>query len=154
MADISRIVSVIEIRSVRLREASCRSLVRPTELPDTMNVTSSCETDAGKGPSEDGSLLIAVTFALEVREDDTDESVQAEIRGTFELSYQLPEGETFSSDELEAFASVNAVFNAWPYWRELVHASLARMSFPVLTVPVFRVPKRNADGVSEQNGDR
>ena len=76
MADISRIVSVIEIRSVRLREASCRSLVRPTELPDTMNVTSSCETDAGKGPSEDGSLFIAVSFALEVREDDTDESVR------------------------------------------------------------------------------
>ena len=75
-----------------------------------------------------------------------------EVRGTFELSYRFPEEESFSSEELTAFGQVNAVFNAWPYWRELVQASLARMSMPTLTVPVFRVvPEEGAS--EESNGD-
>ncbi|MCY4626045.1 MAG: hypothetical protein OXE58_00580 [Acidobacteria bacterium] len=153
MVDISRIVSVVEIRGVRLREASCRSLVRPSELPEAMNVATSCDAKAGKVPPEDGALYIAVNFGLEVHGEDAEESLVAEVRGTFELSYQLPEGEVFSAEELEAFAGVNAVFNAWPYWRELVQTTLARMSLPVLTVPVFRVPKPDSRDASERNGD-
>ena len=53
----------------------------------------------------------------------------------------------------EAFAQVNAVFNAWPYWRELVQASLARMSMPALTVPVFRVAPVDTAEEAEQDDD-
>ncbi len=80
-----------------------------------------------------------VAFSLEVHSQGDDEDLQAEVRGTFGLSYKIPTGESFSSEELTAFAGINAVFNAWPYWRELVQASLARMSMPTLTVPVFRL---------------
>ena len=89
---------------------------------------------------DDGSLKVQVAFNLELRSDTDEETLQAEIRGTFELSYEIPDDEIFSAEELEAFADMNAVFNAWPYWRELIQASLARMGLPVLTVPVFRVP--------------
>ena len=57
--------------------------------------------------------------------------------GPTEIARSLDE--VFSSDELNEFGQVNAVFNAWPYWRELVQSSLARMSMPILTVPVYRV---------------
>ena len=58
---------------------------------------------------------------------------------------RFPDEESFSSEELEAFGEVNAVFNAWPYWRELVQASLARMLLPPLTLPVFRVLHAKTD---------
>lgn len=43
-------------------------------------------------------------------------------------------------DDLEAFADINAVFNAWAYWRQLVHSTLPTMGLGPLVIPVFRVP--------------
>ena len=146
MVDLKRIISVIQIESVRLCEAYCRSAVQPSEIAEAIKVTTSRKTAVVKEPTDDRSLRIETAFTLEVRSADDDETLQAEIRGTFELAYLIPDDESFSSDELEGFGDVNAVFNAWPYWRELVQASLARMSMPPLTVPVFRVvPTDTAD---------
>ena len=146
MVDLKRIISVIQIESVRLCEAYCRSAVQPSEIAEAIKVTTSRKTAVVKEPTDDRSLRIETAFTLEVRSADDDETLQAEIRGTFELVYLIPDDESFSSDELEGFGDVNAVFNAWPYWRELVQASLARMSMPPLTVPVFRVvPTDTAD---------
>lgn len=38
-----------------------------------------------------------------------------------------------------AFANVNGMFNAWPYARELVHSTVARMGLPPMILPVYRV---------------
>jgi len=37
------------------------------------------------------------------------------------------------------FAETNGLYNAWPYWREFVQNTAARMSLPGLTVPVLRL---------------
>ena len=149
MVDLARIVSVVQIEGVRLREAFCRSGIRPSEIAETIRVKTSRNAAVVKEPGDDGSLRIETTFGFEVRSDSEEEALQAEVRGTFELSYQVPNGEKFSPEELKAFAEFNAVFNAWPYWRELVQTSLARMSLPVLTVPVFRVTPRDTTNDSE-----
>ena len=149
MPDLSRIVSVVQIESVRLREVFCRSGVRPSEIAETIRVKTSRDAVVVKEPGDDGSLKVEATFSLEVRSDSEEEALQAEVRGTFELSYQIPKDESFSTEELKAFADFNAVFNAWPYWRELVQTSLARMSLPVLTVPVFRVTPSEAPEESD-----
>ena len=143
MVDLSRIVAAVQIEDVRLCEARCRSAVRPSDTAETINVKTSRKAVVVKKPGDDGSLRIETSFALEVRNAGDEDELQAKISGTFELSYQIPDDESFSSEEIEAFAQVNAVFNAWPYWRELVQASLARMAMPVLTVPVFRVAPRD-----------
>ena len=143
MVDLTSIVSVVEIEDVRLCEASCRSLARPSELAETIVVKPLHGASVIKEPADDGLLLIHTDFSLEIRSEDYDGELQAEIRGLFELSYRIPKEERFSSDEFKAFSQFNAIFNAWPYWRELVQASLARMSMPVLTVPVYRVSPRN-----------
>ena len=154
MVDLSRIVSVIEIESVRLCKAHCRSAVHPSETADVINVKTSCEVAVVKEPGEDGSLRIETTFAMEVHSASDEEKLQAEIGSTFELSYKIPDDESFSSEELDAFGQVNAVFNAWPYWRELVQTSLVRMSMPLLTVPVFRLPQNRTDDGAEQDEGR
>ena len=150
MADLSRIVSVVRIESVRLCEASFRSPVRPSEIADAIGVKASQDAAVAELPGDDGLFLVRTNFSMEVRGAGDEEELQAEVRGAFELSYRLPTEESFSSEELQAFARVNAVFNAWPYWRELVQTALARMSMPVLTVPVFRLP---TNGPSEGDDD-
>ena len=153
MADLSRIVSVVQITSVRLCRAHCRSAVRPVEIAETIEVTPSYEAVVVEKPGDHGSLLVEVTFSLEVHNASGEKELQAEIRGTFELSYRVPDDEEFSSEEFEAFAQVNAVFNAWPYWREFVQTSLTRMDMPVLTVPVFRISRPQAAKNEERDDE-
>lgn len=149
MVDLSKIISVVQIEDVRVCEASCRSLVRPADIVEGIGAKTSIDADVVKKPEGDGLLLISTQFNLEIRASGGDGALQAEVRGIFELSYQVPADEKFSSDELKGFGKVNAVFNAWPYWRELVQSSLARMSMPVLTVPVYRLPPNEP---AEDNG--
>ena len=139
MDDLTRLISVVEIESVTLREASCRCLVRPLEAIETFAVDSWQDVLVVKEPDDDGLLLIETRFWLKILSDDDDEELLADIHGSFELAYLIPQEERFSSDAFAAFGHVNSVFNSWPYWRELVHSSLARMSMPMLTIPVYRV---------------
>ena len=144
MVDLSRIVSVVEIESVRLCEAHCRS-VHPTEIGEESYVKPSHEATVVKEPGESEPLEIEVAFRLEVSNASDQREFQAEIRAKFGLSYQIPADEEFTTEELEAFAGINAVFNAWPYWREWVQTSLSRMGMPVMTVPVFRIKRPAAE---------
>lgn len=61
------------------------------------------------------------------------------ITATFIAEYEMAEGFSPSSEELNAFVKANAVFNCWPYWREYVHSTAARMNLPPITMPFFRV---------------
>ena len=71
----------------------------------------------------------------------------AEVGAVFDLAYHVPKDEVFSSEEVEGFGQLNAVFNAWPYWREYVQTSLSRMAMPGLTVPLYRMPRRESANV-------
>lgn len=77
------------------------------------------------------------------------------VTAEFELLYKLPEEFEATDEELEAFASLNGVFNAWPYFREFVQSMITRMGLPVITIPLFRMPsKKGSGGVmhAEQSG--
>lgn len=57
------------------------------------------------------------------------------------LEYHLdsPPPADARDDLLSAFAKVNGVYNAWPYLREVVQNTCARMNLPPMVLPVFRV---------------
>lgn len=59
------------------------------------------------------------------------------------LEYHLdsPPPSDARDDLLSAFAKVNGVYNAWPYLREIVQNTCARMNLPPTVLPVFRVIK-------------
>ena len=141
MADLSKLVSVIQIEGVRLCEGSCRSFVRPSDSEEDLKVKVAYSTAVTR---QDNSLLVKADFNLKGHTDTDEERLLVEMRCVFELSYQLSSDKDFSTEELDEFGRVNAVFNAWPYWREYVQTSLARMSMPIVTVPVFRVLPRPA----------
>jgi hypothetical protein len=64
----------------------------------------------------------------------------------YALEYDLsapPPGES-REKLLTAFAKVNGIYNAWPYLREIVQTTCARMSIPPPVLPVYRVLKPSA----------
>jgi hypothetical protein len=64
-----------------------------------------------------------------------------EVVARFRLLYSLLPGEVPPDSDLEQFAYWNAVFNAWPYWREYLSSTLNRAHLPRFTVPVMPVPR-------------
>ena len=67
MVDLNRIVSVIQIERVRLREAQCRSAVQPSEIADEITVTTSRKTEVVQEPTADRASRIETAFKMEVR---------------------------------------------------------------------------------------
>lgn len=57
----------------------------------------------------------------------------------FLLTYTISGFEGLTDKGIKEFGNLNGVFNAWPYWREFVQNTIARMNLPPLTIPVFRL---------------
>ncbi|WP_348269492.1 hypothetical protein P8936_12305 [Edaphobacter paludis] len=54
-------------------------------------------------------------------------------------TYQLHEGYMPTEAEIAAFHKANVIFNCWPYFREFIQNSAARMNIPPPPVPFIRV---------------
>ena len=63
---------------------------------------------------------------------------QAIIQATFSLKYKVENLSRFSDAQVNAFGDVNGIYNAWPFWREYVYSTLARMGLKPFTMPVCR----------------
>lgn len=64
------------------------------------------------------------------------------IKATFLASYRVNSFDGLTEEGYQRFASLNGVFNTWPFWREFVHSTTARLGLPSLTIPVYRIVKR------------
>ncbi|MCF6209336.1 MAG: hypothetical protein L3J88_12815 [Gammaproteobacteria bacterium] len=97
------------------------------------------------------SVGIRLIFLNEKEESVNDEYKPIlEIVGVFEAKYlsksQLKE------EELKAFSADNVGYHVWPYWREYVQSTCARIGFsPAFEVPVYIIPPR--DEMSEADGE-
>jgi preprotein translocase subunit SecB len=58
----------------------------------------------------------------------------------FRLVYLIEEGERLVKGDVEHFVHWNAVFNAWPYWREYLSSTINRAQLPRFILPVMHVP--------------
>jgi len=61
------------------------------------------------------------------------------IGAEFLLTYTIGDFDGLTDEGIKEFGNLNGVFNAWPYWREFVQNTIARMNLPPLTIPVFRI---------------
>ncbi len=57
----------------------------------------------------------------------------------YEVDYALDADFEITPDHVRAFKDGNAIFNAWPYFREYLQNSLQRMGMPPLTAPFLRL---------------
>lgn len=62
----------------------------------------------------------------------------------FRLLYSVRSERRLKRADIEQFAHWNAVFNAWPYWREYLASTLNRAQLPGFVAPVMHVPMPEA----------
>lgn len=63
-----------------------------------------------------------------------------DVGAEYALLYRVPDGIACTNEGTQLFAAHNAIFNAWPFFRELAHSLVSRMGLPPVIVPLFRLP--------------
>jgi hypothetical protein len=84
-------------------------------------------------------LACVLSFATQFpgHEDDPPYFVMADFRVTYSLTSSAIE-----PADMEQFVSWNAVFNAWPYWREYLSSTINRAGLPRFVASVMGVPRQ------------
>jgi len=133
----ARLMKVVELKSVRLVAADMAA--NPPPVEGAIVVTADFNYGGGRIPTPVGDkLLFNPLLEVVIRPDGSPDPIIT-IHATFELEYSIPPETAPTSEELAAFAGANAIFNAWPYWREFVQSTCVRMGHPPLLLPVFRL---------------
>lgn len=108
----------------------------PSELRRTIGVRAARMLD---GPDDMIASLVETTFRVL----DEDQEALA-IDSQHFVFYAVPPGTTvaaFSEEHLNQFAEINGIFHAWPYIRELIGSTSARLGLVGVVLPVWRTPK-------------
>jgi hypothetical protein len=93
--------------------------------------------------NEDRTLLsCAIAFATQFGGELDEEPWQLLAR--FRLDYTVSGGADLTDHELDNFEHWNAMFNAWPYWREYLSSTVNRAQLPRFVLPVIGVPREGA----------
>lgn len=127
----------VQIENVRLVSCECFQTPNASIGKKKLNIDSKVRIEANK---KNGFILVFPTFkldgfSLEGNRKEPDIVIEA----TFVLIYKADSLRGLKKENFEAFGNINGIYNAWPYWREFVQNSVARMGLPPLTIPVFRL---------------
>ncbi len=82
-------------------------------------------------------------FRCDALETGQEEACVAQMSATLSLRYDVAKEELdkITPEAVQAFARFNGMFNAYPYWRELLQSSMGRLGLPGVTAPVYRIPR-------------
>ncbi|SIN69404.1 hypothetical protein SAMN05444166_0173 [Singulisphaera sp. GP187] len=113
-----------------------------TNPSDDSFTTQSNITRYGINKDEDeGKLFVFLDFELKGSKHDQENLPSLEVSAAFVVVYTLNSFDGLTEDNFQAFAMLNGVFNAWPFWREFVRSATSRMGLPPVIVPVHRIGK-------------
>lgn len=137
--EFNSLVQVVQLQDLYLSETRARLI---PEEPDTAEGPSELQLGPIQTRSSrprEGTLYCGVRFEANAQQR-SDNCFRVNIFAEYSLIYEIP-ADLFLSDTTAAFfARRNAVFNAWPFFRELMHSTAGRMGIPPLLLPVFRLP--------------
>lgn len=140
-----RVIAAVSLMEVRLVELHAKTNIRRDEITDDMAPVFKHWANVPAG------LRAGVFFVrahLDLRIESESKASVASVKIQYELEYGVPDNFKASRADLTAFAKVNGVFNAWPYFREIVQAATLRMDLPAVVLPVYRVPQPAATKVT------
>lgn len=127
----------VSIRDVRLISSGCSQTPNAGRGKHSLEIACEVKTQADK---KKGYILVFPSFKLEgFPLEGNQKKPDLVIEATFVISYKAENLQGLRHDNFEAFSRSNGVYNAWPYWREFVQNTVARMNLPPLTIPVFRL---------------
>ena len=140
----------LAIHSVHLNH--CYAHVRPDFDPasynkdelvsQTFNALQSVDALEFEGENSSGYRFVYLLgFRLAGKEEDLDVKdyiPKFEIVGGFCAKYRSKR--ELSSDEIKAFSQDNVAYHVWPYWREYLQSTAARMGLKeIIDVPMYRI---------------
>ncbi len=143
----ANVARYVQIENVSLNESHARLCV-PREIAlSKPAVKVKIEKSAKHSFTEDSkALVVDILFSSQLVPDgEAEELALVEVSCQFALEYRFdvkggPEGEE-RGRYLQAFAEINGMYNAWPYFRELFQSSISRMGLPPIALPLYRAGK-------------
>lgn len=132
----------VNLQQVLLLNCNCvqDQHVSGAPLGFVINKTAEATMDA-----DSNRVLVVTKFDLNAFDADNKKREPfAIIQASFLLVYSAESLEDITQENIDKFAELNGIYNSWPYWREFVQNTIARMNLPPLTIPVFRLfpPKK------------
>lgn len=107
-----------------------------SDIPDSTGIGIEWElSDAGDA------LGCVFTFATVFEGEEAGEQPPYSLIARFRLLYTISGDEPPTDYELSQFAHWNALFNAWPYWREYLMNTIARAELEPFVVGVMGIPR-------------
>jgi preprotein translocase subunit SecB len=91
-------------------------------------------------------LPILCIFGVAAFSGKSPDKIVMSIEASFCTSYVLKPIEEFNPADIEHFAKINPIYNAWAYWREFVQSMTTRMGFPPLTIPLLKIVPKKPEG--------
>lgn len=98
------------------------------------------DVDWDSGDASDRLLGCLLRFATIWEEADNVEPYR--LLAEFRLTYSVQGEESLDEADVKQFVHWNALFNAWPYWREYLSSTLNRAGLPRFQIPVLGVPRK------------
>lgn len=131
----------VEILDVRL--ISCQVEQTPEATSDVpKDIELQAQTEVETNPDLN-LVLVFVDFALTAHLKDTPKQAPAlQISSKFLLTYSISDFEGLTEKAFQQFGEMNGIYNAWPYCREFIQNTTARMGIKPLTLPVFRIASK------------
>jgi hypothetical protein len=121
------VAGVVRLQQIDLTSLRCSRAANPP--PEGQSVRLDLKV-SGSYQLTDGLLITEVRFRARTA------PATLEADAVFTLRYELARPVT--GPDADSFTKHNAVFNAWPYWRELVQNFAVRMGLAPLTMPLLR----------------
>lgn len=133
----ARVIKAVQIQEVRLVESTAISAIRSGHDIESASLTVNFSGGV-PSPPDSGVFYVVAPIEAQVMLAGSSEPVVV-IKAKYELKYSFPVDLAPTQEELGAFAEVNGIFNAWPYWREFIQSTISRMNLPPVILPLFRI---------------
>jgi len=139
LKEIGPLIAAVQIRDIRLVEAGVSTSVRSAKEAGEIKFEVATSADVKEYNKDEGIFWVLAQIKIRLIPVEPEKDAVVSVSAAFEIKYSLPKELRASQKQLNTFARINGVFNAWPYWREFVQNMLTRMNLPTITLPVFRL---------------
>jgi len=130
----------VQLKYVTMKSAHIESALppdQPVSEPVSINQQHRCSFDE-KLLDDRRDIHVTTEFRLQASKNASEKSELVKLEVTFVLVYTLPLDAKYEPHCVQHFAELNGVYNAWPYWREIVQSATGRVGLGGIMVPVYR----------------
>lgn len=139
LAQAASVARSVQIERISMQSATFRSGIDPLAAPEELTLTQSHRTRYELPTEHPNKIFVFVDFDCSAtKKAAPSDAPPLSVTATYLLVYAHPETSGLPSESLDSFARLNGVYNAWPYWRELIQTASGRAGVGPIVIPVFR----------------